>query len=529
MTGVLVSGVAMAIWPQPEFTTAVPAPATTSTPTSTPVASSGSPRMSGDVPSGSAPARSAAAKGFTKAPVVKQGQPTLQPSTTATTAPVIGHRYTTTGLNVRTAASADSKVITVLASGAKVSLTNGSVSGWTAILHNGDRRWVRSQYLSTTKPSVAATSSSSSPSLIPGRVVNAKTYGALCDGSHDDRPAIVRALGYLSSKGGGTLTIPAGNCRFLQTGTSGVTGVGANISIRGTGASTSRLMLACDSRDSYREMFRISGGNVSIENVSLVRSTACAGVMIALRPYTGFTLRNVIMDGQYQLGGGGMHALIQPHLSSGTYKNISLIGTTIKNFPGYGLLQPNSATTATDGIFVDGCTFSGNGSDDLEFNAPNGSMINVTVKNSKFLNNRHVGSGAGFAIGMANVENVMLSNNLFDGYNIEPIHIENHSSNVTVQDSSFKRSFLESRSWASHVNAMSGVQNVTIRRNTFDTSANTHSINVIFVGAGGAGAPEPHNVKILSNKFLLRPLSKMAYYSGISGVTITGNTVTNIP
>ncbi len=469
------------------------------------------------------------AKGFRKAPVVKQGQPTLQPSTTATTAPVIGHRYTTTALNVRTAASPDSKVITVLASGAKVSLTNGSVSGWTAILHNGDRRWVRSQYLSTTKPSVAApTSSSSSPSLISGPVVNAKTYGALCDGSHDDRPAIARALGYLSSKGGGILTIPAGNCRYLQTGTS-VTGVGANISIRGTGASTSRLKLACDSGDSYHEMFRINGGNVSIENVSLVRSTACAGVMIALRPYTGFTLRNVIMDGQYQLGGGGMHALIQPELSSGTYKNISLIGSTIKNFPGYGLLQPNSATTATDGILVDGCTFSGNGSDDLEFNAPNGSMINVTVKNSKFLNNRHVGSGAGFAIGLASVDNVTLSNNLFDGYNIEPIHIENHSSNVTVQDSTFKRSFLESHSWASHINAMSGVHNVTIRRNTFDTSANTYSINAIFVGAGGSSFPEPYNVRILSNKFLLRPLAKMAYYSGISGVTVTGNSVTKIP
>jgi putative cofactor-binding repeat protein len=49
------------------------------------------------------------------------------------------------------------------------------------------------------------------------------------------------------------------------------------------------------------------------------------------------------------------------------------------------------------------------------------------------------------------------------------------------------------------------------------------------VAAGGAGFPEPYNVKILSNKFLLRPLSKMAHYSGISGVTITGNTVRNIP
>jgi hypothetical protein len=178
LSGVLVSGLVAALWPQPEVTAAVPAPVASSSTPSVSASSSATPRTSRNEASRSALAGSATAKGFTKKPATKEGQPTLQPSRTATTArsksaspsaslTVIGTRYTTTGLNVRSAASAGSQLITVLAGGTKVSLTSGSVSGWTAILHNDNRRWVRSQYLSTTKPSASSSSSSSGISYAP--------------------------------------------------------------------------------------------------------------------------------------------------------------------------------------------------------------------------------------------------------------------------------------------------------------------------------------------------------------------------
>jgi hypothetical protein len=72
---------------------------------------------------------------------------------------VIGVRYTTTGLNVRTQPSADAALITVLKAGTKVSITSGDKSGWTSILLSGKGRWVHSQYLSSKKPSLAASSS----------------------------------------------------------------------------------------------------------------------------------------------------------------------------------------------------------------------------------------------------------------------------------------------------------------------------------------------------------------------------------
>jgi SH3-like domain-containing protein len=72
---------------------------------------------------------------------------------------IIGVRYTTTGLNVRTQPSVNADLITVLKAGTKVSITSGDKSGWTSILLNGKGRWVHSQYLSTKRPTLAVSSS----------------------------------------------------------------------------------------------------------------------------------------------------------------------------------------------------------------------------------------------------------------------------------------------------------------------------------------------------------------------------------
>jgi len=384
---------------------------------------------------------------------------------------------------------------------------------------------------STFKPGATTSSPKPAPptsAAVPRNSVNIKDYGAACDGVKDDRVAIRNAIDAVADRGGGIVNIPSGSCRQLQTAASLFTGVGANVTIRGVGP-TSKLLLACDARDSYRALYRISGDNVTFENLSIVRATACSGAMIALRPFANTTLHNVIIDGQYQLGGGSMHALLQAHATSGTYRNIRLIGTSIKNMTSYGFLQPNSATTSTDGILVDGSTFTNNGNDDLEFNAPNGTMKNVTVKNSSFSDNRNAArTHGGFGIGLANVQNALLTNNTFEDYNYEPIHIENGTAHVTIEDSSFKNAFTASRSWASHVAIISGSHDITIQRNTFDTSSNTNTITPILISTGGSYA-EPYNIKISSNTFIIRANAKTTYYSGISGVTMSGNTVKNIP
>jgi uncharacterized protein YraI len=64
-------------------------------------------------------------------------------------------------VNVRSDPRVDGKLISVLTSGSRVSITNGGVPGWAAILYDKQRRWVRSEYLSAKKASTSAAVSSS--------------------------------------------------------------------------------------------------------------------------------------------------------------------------------------------------------------------------------------------------------------------------------------------------------------------------------------------------------------------------------
>jgi hypothetical protein len=65
---------------------------------------------------------------------------------------VVGKRYTTAPLNVRTKASADAKVITVLDPGTRVKITDKKKGDYRQIVHKGETRWVTAQYLSKSKP-----------------------------------------------------------------------------------------------------------------------------------------------------------------------------------------------------------------------------------------------------------------------------------------------------------------------------------------------------------------------------------------
>lgn len=65
---------------------------------------------------------------------------------------VIGKRYATVPLNVRTAPDTDSDVVAVLDVGARVRITDEKDDSWRQILHKGELRWVKASYLSKDKP-----------------------------------------------------------------------------------------------------------------------------------------------------------------------------------------------------------------------------------------------------------------------------------------------------------------------------------------------------------------------------------------
>jgi len=223
---------------------------------------------------------------------------------------------------------------------------------------------------------------------------NIESYGGICDGVVDDRAALVRAIRDVERAGGGTVVLPNRDCRILQTQSARWTTVGNNVAVRGAGPN-SRLLLACTKADGYNELLRISGKNVAIENVGLVRATKCAGVMIRIQSSSNLRLRGLKIDGRASKIPGAFHGIAVAE--SGRIEDATLAASTITDV-GFGLFQSNKSTARLNGFLVDNSTFRGNWADDLEFNSPNGLMKNIRVERTRFEKNRAVSYGAGFAI-----------------------------------------------------------------------------------------------------------------------------------
>lgn len=101
---------------------------------------------------------------------------------------VVGERYTTVALNVRTAPGG--AVLTTLDRGSRVAITNRTDGSWQQIRHQGRDAWVSGQYLSAQQPAPASSPAPSGPSsaacphgsgIEGGLTANARAvYRAVC-------------------------------------------------------------------------------------------------------------------------------------------------------------------------------------------------------------------------------------------------------------------------------------------------------------------------------------------------------------
>lgn len=364
--------------------------------------------------------------------------------------------------------------------------------------------------------------------------VDLRTKGAACNGTTDDLPAFVAAFKALSSAGGGTLLIPAGDCLVKTTSTTEMLSIPSNVTVRGV-AGASRITLEANAElpERLRALFNISGHDITLQDLELVRKAQRTSVLVILRPTTNFTMRRVVLDGQQteeQLSGGIVaHGVMFASGSAGAqHRNIRMEECTVRNLV-YGLFQANGTQTDVSGIVVTRSAFAGNFADDLEFNAPKAIMTDVEVSDSTFRDNRRKGYGAGFGIGLANVQGVVIRGNSFDGYGYEPIHIEDRSSDVLVEGNTFTRSFTavhSDTSWRSHVFIISGSHHVTVRGNHFDMSANTQSIQAIYASPGGPSpTPYPHDLTLEQNTFVPGTQGRRYMVSGIANVVLNDNRV----
>jgi uncharacterized protein YraI len=92
---------------------------------------------------------------------------------------VIGRKYATTDLNVRTEPRAKASVVGVVDKGNKVAVTKTITNGFRYVSYRGKGRWVKNRYLSESKPKSTKSSSSSSSSGSSG---SRGISGAPCPG-----------------------------------------------------------------------------------------------------------------------------------------------------------------------------------------------------------------------------------------------------------------------------------------------------------------------------------------------------------
>ncbi len=363
-----------------------------------------------------------------------------------------------------------------------------------------------------------------------GYVVNLTDFGATCDGSHNDQPALQAAVSDVSAKGGGTVMVPAKTCRMVQTAGAVFTSISGNVAIQGV-SNASTLALDTDVQGAYRELFRISGGtNVKFDTLNMVRASNVYGIFVDIYNVNGLTLNNVVMDGKKgTIGGADIHGIAVFGAAPNKVSNVMMSSDTIKGTD-FGMFQDSSVTTIVDGWTVDHSTFSDNYDDDLEFNAPNSSMSNVNVTNSTFTNNHASDTSApsGFAIGFANVQHGSIKNNIISGYNFDPLHIEDRSSDITVDGNQISKSFLSAATnYASYLFIINRSHDIRITNNTFDASANTNPLDCIYLGQGGGSGPVS-NVTISGNTFKIKTNAKAIGQYGTSNVTVGTNTTISL-
>ena len=330
----------------------------------------------------------------------------------------------------------------------------------------------------------------------PPAALNLRQFGAKGDGVTDDRPALSAAFDVLTRRGGGTLLVPAGEYKIVQTAQTVFCQIPPNTTIQGAG-DVSKFTLYADGAG-YCELFRVAGDGVRLRDLMLRRGNEAQGVMVTVFPSDGFAMDGVTAYGLNHRFGKGMHGM--QFGGGGLITNVAVDRCMFRGFD-YGVFQKNEETGTVRGVSVTDSTFWENAADDLEFNAPSGVMTDVTVVGCRFSDNLSGGKGAGFGVGLANVQRANVWRNTFDNYGSEPVHLEDRTADVTVSENWFTNCSTRASDWASHVLMITSTKRVKVTGNTFDLTGSP-AVGV-YAGPGAPGGIEvwPSEIAVTGNTF----------------------------
>ncbi|WP_050026918.1 right-handed parallel beta-helix repeat-containing protein [Verrucomicrobium sp. BvORR034] len=357
------------------------------------------------------------------------------------------------------------------------------------------------------------------PAVAEARTVNfAEVAGqAVGGGSTDHREALAKVLSSLQA--GDILLVPPGEYRVVL-GKAGLT-VPVGVTILGQGRKSVFVLASEGGEKEYREFLRPQSG-VVLEGITIERRGAFPLVMMpVVGKVEGLTLRGGRFIGNSAAYPGTYcHAL---QVGGGDLSQFEMDGVEIRGCT-YGLFQSNQAKGKVEGVLVRNSEFAENESSDLEFNAPNGIMRDIVVRDCVFRDNRSKNASGGFAVGFANVQKATVQDCRIENYGAEALHVEDRSAEVLLKGNTVvTASTLQNNGIILVVNASHGV---VIEGNYLDARRNGNATHMVLATAGGSKFEKPTDVVVKDNILIMGAATKKWYLEpGVEAAPPSGNKI----
>jgi hypothetical protein len=354
-------------------------------------------------------------------------------------------------------------------------------------------------------------------------------FAAVGDGTTDDTTHFANAITQLTTNGGGTLVL--GDKTYLIKTAGNGFALPSNCKIVGVPGKTTLLLdnaAPSTSNPPYGGIFTITGvNNVLLQDFTIKRNSAVLSNLLLIDACSNITFRNLTLNGQMATFAGNAlcHGLRYGN-TGGAVTNVSNIVIEGCEFFGlsFGLYMTNASTASVYGFSVRDNSFHDNFADDVNFNAPLGTFVFGQVTGNRFKHNLSTSNVGGFAVDLANVQYVVISNNIIDDYPYNGVHLEDRTAHVSVTDNILRNC---AKTDESVVQIVAGVTFVTVSGNCIDQSGTTpsgtrQSTAAVYIGPGG-GTTSPDRITVTSNTFKLG-----SGWDGISAfsvprLTINGN------
>lgn len=315
-------------------------------------------------------------------------------------------------------------------------------------------------------------------------------YSAVGDGKADDRGALAAA--FADAKAGDVILIPAGDYRVVMG--KGRLSMPNGITLLGESGRSKVLIASEDGSPQHREFLQ-PGSSCLIQGLTFVRAENFSAVLFPLfGDRERITFRDCVFEGGGErFEGRYCHAF---QVGKGNLKDITLERIQMRGFT-FGLFQTNDSTGSLVGMKVIQSLFEANGSSDLEFNSPKGTMTDIEVTDCVFRNNRSKTASGGFAVGFANVQRGKVERCLVENYGAEALHVEDRSEEIRLAGNTIiGGSTIQTNGVILVVNDS---RKVTIEGNYVDARPNTNKTHLILVTAGGPKFANPSDVVVKDN------------------------------